>query len=718
MPIDRDAYVEKYLDELKENIEAIDSSILQLKKTPGDEHEQAEILRALHTVKGSSRLLRFNNTEQVVHGLENVFKNFSEKRLGVTKHLVRTVFLATGHLRLAAARIAKNGNDDLPADELLGIFEKVGQGEPLSPDDLTSFREGMREGEKSKSGPNADRPVSGYDTIRIKTSKTEKMIRILNNLMIKQFRFKRGKEAFNDLELKFLDLAEKSEGPEGKKSPGRIKSENECLKQIRRIAKNYSHDLALLENNMNELRDEILGLRMLPLKLIFGSLAKMVEETAMNLGKEINFTVAGAGHVIDKVILEKLNDPVIHIVRNAVDHGIETPNQRRRKNKNGAGRLDIACSLESGHIVIRIKDDGKGLDYEKIRTKAMTLNPGREDTIAAMSDDDLLSFIFSPGFSTIEKAKDLSGRGIGLDIVKYNIEQIKGKIAVRSETDKGTEFVITLPLSLATLEGFFVMSAEEKFLIPSNFVKEIVIIDAGMKLDLLDREAIKLRGEIVPIHYLSELLGSDHNSTRRQFAVVVETMNEMTGIVVDSVIRHASLIYKPLPKNLSKLKVLQGIVFDESYNIINILYVPELIDRLRGFRNFGLGKYVKYNEKRILVVDDSYATRQIERSILELENYIVVTARDGIDGLKKLGENDIDLIITDINMPGMDGLNFVKNLRVIDKYKNTPVIVMSADRNREAKNEFLANGATSFIVKSDFDRGNLVQEVKNLIGGN
>ncbi len=746
MAIDRDAFIDNYLDELKENTESIDSSILTLKKDPENEDELNKMLRALHTIKGSSRMLKFYHIEKIVHGLENVFKGVKEERYSITNSLVRLVFITTDYLRTGARNIKQDKNDEFPIEKLLNVYNNVCTNDPysldgLKPDPVEQPIDSVQpdseyspeSGDESRTDQVSDnrvsdaddvtKTISEYETIRIKISKTDKIIKLLNNMIIKQFQFKKENNVLNNLEQEFRELM--SMGPAGEKNNGEknqdyVKKENDCLKRIQQLRKGFNLDLALLERDTFELQEEILSLRMLPLELIIGSLRKMAEETAMNIEKEIDFIVSGADVMIDKIILEKLNDPVIHLVRNAIDHGIELPEERKQKGKSIAGRLEIKCYLKSGNIIIKIRDDGKGLDYEKIREKAVRLNPLQEDDIRAMDNDSLSSFLFSPGFSTKEKVDELSGRGVGLNIVRYNIENIKGKIALNSEKDKGTEFILTLPLSLATVEGFFILCTHEKFLVPSTFVKEILIINEKQKLDIVNRKAIRLRDKIIPIYNLSAILDKREMSreNRKMFVMVVESFNEMIGIVVDSIIQYASLIYKPLPPNLGNLKLIQGIVFDESYNIINILYIPEIMNRLRRSRAVEPEKesFTEEHEKKlILIVDDSYSTREIERSILELEDFNVVTACDGIDGLEKLADHHFDLIITDIKMPRMDGLAFVENLRQKDEYRQIPVIVVSSVEDTDIKEKFVSKGADSYIYKSDFDRGNLVLEVNRLI---
>ena len=724
MTISINNFIENYIYELKENIQLLDSGILKLKKEPDDEYELANLLRTLHTIKGSSRMLKFNHIEQLVHGLENVFKSVKEGKNSITRDLISLVFITTDYLHIAAAKINESKNDELPIEKLLNVFEKACSGEAYSLDglkpsaleqlNLKTDSDISSERKANVSGKNTD-----SETIRIKISKTDKINKMLNNLIIKQFQLKRENDVLENLEQEFRELMSSDLGINNAgKGPFYRKKENKCLKSIQQLRKNFHLDLALLERDTFELQEEIQSLSMIPLDLIIAPLNKMVEETAISIGKEIDFNVSRSDIMLDKIILEKLNDPIIHLIRNAIDHGIEMPDIREKKGKNRIGCLEINCYLEGGNIIISIKDDGKGMDYDRIRERAIELNPKKEEEIRSMDDTSLNTFLFTSGFSTKKKAQKLSGRGVGLDIVKCNIGNIKGKIELLSEKNKGTEFILTLPLSLATVEGFFILSANEKFFVPSTFVKEILIINEQQQLNLVDSKAIKLRNKIIPLYDLRDIIGKDLPWEKRtkNFVMIVESLNKTIGMIVDSVIQYASLIYKPLPSNLNKLKSIQGIVFDESYNIINILFIPEIINRFTQIPHDAHKEEPVYVEKYILVVDDSYATREIERSILELENYNVVTANDGIEGLEKLGERHFDLIVTDIKMPRMGGLAFVENLRKQDEYQQTPVIVVSSVQDPEVKKAFVSKGANSFIVKSDFDRGNLVSEVKNFIG--
>lgn len=543
----------------------------------------------------------------------------------------------------------------------------------------------------------------------------------MNNLIIRQFQLRKENEVLTDLEQRVRKI--NSMVPDVESSaPGFQDEMTEVFEDLKTLKKGFLEELPQIERSIFELQEEILSLRMLPLDLILGNMGKMVEETAMIMGKEISFSTSGTELKLDKFILERLHDPVIHIVRNAIDHGIESPEKRKETGKPPEGSLKIDCSSESGNIIIRVKDDGGGFDYEKIRRRAVEMFPGQKEDIQEMDNAELNSFLFMSGFSTKDEVSELSGRGVGLDIVKYNIEKMKGKISLDSKKGRGTEFKLSLPLSLATVNGFFISTSGERFLLPAAYVREIVIVQKKEELDLLNRKGYKLRNSIIPLYSLSAIIDKpDYESieTDKSFVVVVENLGEIIGIIVDSVIQYNSLIFKPVPRNLSNMKSVQGIVFDENYNIINILYVPEIINkfkRIRGIESRKKFSTVDRKYKKVLVVDDSFSTREIEKSILEVEHYSVSTASDGIEGLEQLKEQRFDLIITDIHMPRMDGLTFVENLRKDERHSSVPVIVVSSDDNKDRRKEFQNCGADRFIIKSDFDRGNLIKEVKELIG--
>jgi len=717
MSLDKSAFIENYLAELQENVKQIDASIIILKKDPENEEELVVLLRALHTIKGSSRMMKFPTMERIAHGLETVFKGVKERRYPIGSPIVQLVFCSTDFLNAGAQAIKARGEDQLPVDELLSVFDRVYAGEPFSLESIqTSVPRQGGQGEKGNGAP-TERSI-GEESIRIDVRRIDGTIRLLNNLIIRQFQLKKQSDAIAELDRQLQEIGDglRDRQPVGE-SQGKVAA---CSHHVRNLQKSFMDEMIQLEEGAFELQGQIMSLRMLPIELVLGTLGRMVEETAIKQGKEVVFVIRGADTLVDKLVLESIHDPIIHIVRNSVDHGVEPPSERERAGKPRAAKITVSCASEGGNVVVRVKDDGKGVDYDKVRARVVQLYPHLSEEVERMDEGALNAFLFRPGFSTREEVTELSGRGIGLDIVRANVEKIKGKISLSSEKGKGTEIVLSLPFSLATVQGFFVSSAHEKFLVPAGFVKEILVARQLEQVDLPDRKAVKLRDKIIPLFTLSEIIHKDDETAGDgRFVLIVESLGEWAGVVVDNVQQFSSLVYKPLPSNLSGLKAVQGIVFDESLNMVNVLFVPEVVNRFKRMKSIDTKKKFAPRQREyrhILVVDDSLTTREIEKSILELEDYNVETAVDGIDALEKARERYFHLIVTDVHMPRMDGCTFVENLRKDDRYRNTPVIVISAVEDKETRGRFEPLRVSSYVFKSEFDRGNLVSEVHRLIG--
>lgn len=724
MAIDKQLFIENFLNESRDNLITLGDVVISLRKSPEDTEKLAELLRLLHTIKGSSRMMEFSVIEAIAHGLEDVFKGIRDKRYSISKPLIQLVLSSIDYLERGLQSIKSIESDQIPINSLEMVFQKAVSGLPFSLDELMKDRVAIEDQEeiagildtKKKEG------LSDYETIRIKLSKVDEIVKHLNSLIIQQFQFKKENERISELEESLREAANKIHNLI-ERHPGLDDigiAVDSSVKLTQSIRKSYTEEMAQLEHISFELQEEVLGLRMLPMELVLGPLKKMVEETSLMMGKEINFEITGTDLLLDKTILEQINDPIIHLVRNAIDHGIESQEERTTAGKDKQGNIKIICSAESGRINIKIQDDGKGLNYTQIKKKALNLYPDREEEINEMDRGGLSVFLFQSGFTTTKKVTNLSGRGVGLDIVKSNIEGIKGKITLSSEDGQGSSFTMSLPLSLATVDGFFITCQNERFLIPTAFVKEIINIKRDEVITILNRNVIRVRDMIIPIYPLSSLLDKDETSVSDKLSiVVVESLGDIIGIAVESVNQFVSLIYKPLPGSMVKLKIIQGIVFDENFEIINILFVPQLISRFKGIRNIEFRKRFSPKNKeykQILVVDDSLSTREIEKSILELDDYNVDLAVDGIDAMEKIKEKYFHLIITDLQMPRMDGFTLIENIKRQEKYKNTPIIVVSSDNSKDVVDRINEIGGNGLINKRDFDRGSLLQKVKEFIG--
>ena len=688
---------ESFVEETSELLEQSKKDVIQLKNTQNDESTLQNLLRNLHTIKGNSRMLGFLTIEKLSHALEDIYKSVKDGQVKNSDRLVKLVFAVADKIQECVKSIKKKGTDENDIDLYLQYCDKLAAGELIDVElllaEINKQGESDLEDDDEEDGGN----VSDIQSIRIKISRINEIITAFDTMITREFHLKHQ-----------LDELQKYEEQTG----------NHELSKIR---KQFESDIYALETSIFSVQEQVFDLRMLPISIVLKPLENTIALESMNLGKKVNCVIPSSDIAVDKVILEELGDILMHLIRNALDHGIESPKERKAAGKSETGTITISCVRETKNIELKISDDGRGLDYEKIRNKALSLYPERTDEITNMEDRELSQFLFQSGFSTKEKVTELSGRGVGLDVVWSNVEKIKGRIKIESEAGKGTSFILYLPLSLSTLQGLFVYSNQDKYLIPSQHIVDIIYRKKSEYITLQNQSYLKLSDQLIPCFSLSSLF-TDQKGVVYQDAdsiLIAEYMEQRIGIIVDQVQQYVSLVVKPLPAAFKNFSILQGIVFDEHYNIVPILHVPDILKKFKSLRGYDIKKYEAATKKRtirILAVDDSETTRTIERSILESADFSVDTAVDGIDALEKAKAKQYDLVMTDKDMPRMTGLVLLDNLRRMEQYANVPVVVVSADQSPKTLEEFKALGANAIISKADFERSRLIGTIKGLLG--
>ncbi|MBB5226262.1 hybrid sensor histidine kinase/response regulator [Treponema ruminis] len=689
--------IESYVSEVKELLESARKDIMTLKNSQSDSDALSSLLRSLHTIKGNSRMLGFPTVEKLSHSVEDIYKSVKDGKIKNTDRLVKLVYAVADKIEECVASIVKKGTDEKDIESYLQYCDKIAAGELI---DIDSFiNEIKREKGENLEEDDEDEfnePVSEIQSIRIKLSRVNDIITAFDTMITREFHLKHQ-----------LDELQKFEEATG----------NHDLAKIR---KQFESDIYALETSIFSVQEQVFDLRMLPISIVLKPLENTIALESMNLGKDVKCDIPSTDIAIDKVILEELGDILMHLVRNALDHGIESPEDRKKAGKDKQGTITISCVRETKHIELKISDDGRGLDYEKIREKATKVYPERTEEIKNMSDRELSQFLFQSGFSTKDKVTELSGRGVGLDVVWATVEKIKGRIKIESTAGKGTSFILHFPLSLSTLQGLFVYSNEEKYLIPSQHIVDIIYRKKNEYITLQNQSYIRLEGQLIPCFSLSSLF-DEQKGNKNQDAdsiLIAEYMEQRIGIVVEQVQQFVSLVVKPLPDAFKNFSILQGIVFDEHYDIVPILHVPDILKKFKSLRGYDIKKYEAASKKRvqhILIVDDSDTTRQIERSILEGAGFAVDAAVDGIDGLEKAKAKQYDLVMSDKDMPRMTGLVLLDNLRRLEQYKEVPVVIVSADQSPDVLAEFERLGANAIIAKSDFERSKLISTIKSLI---
>ena len=688
---------ESYVSEVKELLESVQKDIIALKTNENDSETLSRLLRNLHTIKGNSRMLGYTTVEKLAHAIEDIYKSVKDQKIKNSDRLIKQVFAVTEKIHGCVSCISRRGTDKQDIDMYLQYCDKLAAGELI---DVDAF---IKEINKKngilfeEDGDDLDENISDIQSIKIKLSRVNEIISDFDTMITREFHLKSQLDELKKLEEKLGS------------------------RELAKIRKSFENDIYSLETSIFSVQEKAFDLRMLPISIVLRPLENTIALEAMNLNKKVKCEIPDTDIALDKVILEELGDILMHIIRNALDHGIESPAERKKAKKSEEGTISITCTREARYIELKISDDGRGLDYDKIRAKAISLYPERTEEIKGMSDRELSQFLFQSGFSTKENVTALSGRGVGLDVVWSNVEKIKGRIKIESEAGKGTSFILHFPLSLSTLQGLFVYSNKEKYLIPAQHIVDIIYRKKSDYITLQNQNYIRFEDQLVPCFPLSTLFEDRKSGLAQEEEpiLIAEYMEQRTGIIVEQVEQYVSLVVKPMPEGIRGCSILQGIVFDEHYDIVPILHVPDILQRFKSLRGYDIKKFEAATQKkniRILVVDDSLTTREIEKSILEGAGYVVEDAFDGLDGLEKAKEKHYDLILADQEMPRMTGLVLLDNLRRLDQYKETPVIAVSTDQSRQTIEEFQRLRAGAIIAKSEFKRGKLLESIKELLG--
>jgi two-component system, chemotaxis family, sensor kinase CheA len=466
---------------------------------------------------------------------------------------------------------------------------------------------------------------------------------------------------------------------------------------------------------------------MMPLSTIFNTFNRTIRDMSRSMSKNITYTGEGGETELDKKMIEKLGDPLMHMIRNAIDHGIESPEIRLAKGKPETGTINLSAGYEGGTVVIKLQDDGAGISKERLQAKALEKNLYNEDTLREMSDKEIYDLIFHPGFSTSKTITDISGRGVGMDVVKRNIVvDLKGSIQIETVYGQGTAFCIRLPLTLSIMSVLLIKSSGMIFALSSNSVSEVLRVPETDLIDVMNRKAIRLRGLLIPIAPLNNILNVPHDTSIQRkrkinLVIILQMGEEQLGLIVDSLISEEDMVIKPLPSHMNNNEWVTGIAITGKNELVNVLHIPMLFSNSsKAINNKSTDiplQIAHSNElKRILVVDDSFNTRELEKKILETGGYVVDTAEDGEEGLNLAKQTQYNLIVTDCDMPKMNGFELTENLRKDQYYIEKPIIIVTAKDREEDRLKGMKAGANAYITKATFDQKILLETVDSLIG--
>ncbi len=694
MALDIKRFTVRFVEEARDHLRRMEDGMRALEAAPADQETINTIFRSAHTIKGSSRMLKLTAINTLAHKLEDVLGAVREGGLVPAPALISLLQRAVDTIAAQVEQVA-DGRDVAEAEAaLISDLAKAMNGDSVgsAPPSPTP----------APDSTSVDVRVKSPDTVRIPLGKLDEVIKLMGEVVSTHGRLRQRVADLRELERRVQA------------------GEYRCLHDFAHALRDDVQHQELL---MEELLGKALIMRMLPLSVVFESAPRMVRDLARSIGKDVTCVVSGQEIELDRQLIDRLGDPLVHLLRNAVDHGIEDPATREAKGKPRRGQVRISARQDGGGVVIEVGDDGAGLPLEAIRDKAVRKGVMSAEQAAALSEAEVIDLIFLPGFSTNAIITDVSGRGVGMDVVKSCIvDDLQGGISVETRSGGGTTFSLRLPLSLAVMRLLLVDVGGQTVGFTGQQVSQIVRVPSDHLLTVAERPVVVVHNEFIPVARLAELLSLPSGTGPEPDAVllvVVAVRGEKLALRIDDLIDERDMVIKPLPEHLRHLPLVSGLVVTGRNALVSVLHAPALVDaarRVRGESHTTAGSSTDGAGGRVLIVDDSLNTREIERDVLEAYGYQVTLAEDGVDGLNKARAGTFDAILTDVEMPNMDGFSLTASLRQDERYRDTPIIIITSREKEEDKRRGIQVGANAYIVKGDFNQSNLLDTLRSLIG--
>jgi two-component system chemotaxis sensor kinase CheA len=666
--------VQDFILETEEIIEALDHDLVELETRKDDLDLLNKIFRGAHTMKGASSFLGFDKMSSVTHHAEEILNKLRKNEITVTPGIMDILLEFVDSTKTIVSDI-KEGTNNADVTDLINRLKLANDGKLPDSGGRPAAGGGVSAAPQKNVEQVKKAAMSIEQTIRVDVSRLDSLMNLVGELVLSRNRIG---QISGDLEKKF---------------------EGEFL--IEQLMETTSQ-IGLITT---ELQLAVMKTRMVPIGKVFNKFPRMVRDLCRDMGKDVDLVISGEETELDKSVVEEIGDPLIHMIRNSVDHGVEHPDVRRKKGKPDKGTVNLSAYHEGNHIVVEIKDDGAGMDAEVLKMKAVEKGVITADEAKNMDPEAAYGLVFKPGFSTAAKITDVSGRGVGMDVVKTNIEKLNGIINIESELGVGTRFRLKLPLTLAIIQALLVDISGEIFAIPLVSVIETVRIKETEIHSFEGRDVLKLRDSVLSLIRLDEIYELQESLDDDIYVVVVGLAEKRLGFVVNKLVGQEEIVIKSLGDYLSGNEGIAGatIMGDGRVRlIIDVAGVMEIAQKMP--RRFRKKKTAAVTEKKnmnkitALIVDDSATDRKIINRLLSSTGWIESKeVTSGKDLLKVFEKVDPDFIITDIMMPEMDGYEVARNLR--EKGFEKPIIAISGRSEISERKKISAAGIDAFLLK-------------------
>ncbi|WP_458376452.1 response regulator [Pseudomonas pergaminensis] len=734
--------------------QVLSAGLLALERNPTQADQLEACMRAAHSLKGAARIVGVDAGVSVSHVMEDCLVSAQESRLYLQPEHIDALLQGTDLLM----RIATPGNDVGPADieAYVALMERLldpsqapvkptapppppepapapvveelpPEPEPAPP--VTS--EPPRQGKRMTEG--------GERVLRVTAERLNSLLDLSSKSLVETQRLKPYLASLQRLKRIQSQSVRALDTLDGQLKTQVLNHEaQEALADTRRLLSEAQALLAEKTAELDEfgwqagqraqvLYDTALACRMRPFADVLAGQVRMVRDLGRSLGKQVRLEIEGEKTQVDRDVLEKLEAPLTHLLRNAVDHGIEMPEQRLLAGKPAEGLIRLRASHQAGLLVLELSDDGNGVDLERLRGTIVDRHLSPVETALRLSEEELLTFLFLPGFSLRDKVTEVSGRGVGLDAVQHMVRQLRGAVVLEQTAGQGSRFHLEVPLTLSVVRSLVVEVGEEAYAFPLAHIERMCDLAPDDIVQLEGRQHFWHEGRHVGLVAASQLLQRPAGQTPSETlkVVVIRERDAVYGIAVERFIGERTLVVLPLDDRLGKVQdISAGALLDDG-SVVLIVDVEDMLRSVDKLLNTGrLERIARRSQqtteaprKRVLVVDDSLTVRELQRKLLLNRGYEVAVAVDGMDGWNALRSEDFDLLITDIDMPRMDGIELVTLLRRDSRLQSLPVMVVSYKDREEDRRRGLDAGADYYLAKASFHDDALLDAVVELIGG-
>ncbi len=758
--------MEDFLIEAFELIEQIDHDLVELEANPEDLELLNRIFRVAHTVKGSSSFLNFDVLTELTHHMEDVLNKARKGELKITPDIMDVVLESVDMMKGLLESIRDNGSDAAAGIDIKNIcvrLTQISEGEapsaaaeaPAAP-----APEPVKEPEPVAPAEEAAPEVSDAELSKLSDSEVEAEIERLLKVRKAEDQARRASKGIAPKSPEEIaPAASAASAPAPKPAPSRerdadkkvpaassssaVAQEQTIRVEVKRLdhLMNLIGELVLGKNRLLKIYDDVeeryegekfleelnqvvsslslvttdiqlavMKTRMLPIAKVFNKFPRMIRDLSRELGKQIDLEISGEETELDKSIVEEIGDPLVHIIRNSCDHGIEDPETRKAMGKPEKGLVQLKAYNEGNHIVVEIVDDGKGLDADMLKAKSIEKGIITEREADAMSEKEAFGLIFKPGFSTAAKVTNVSGRGVGMDVVKTNIEKLNGIIDIESEVGKGTVMKLKIPLTLAIIQSLLVGTQEEFYAIPLASVLETVRVPIDDIYTIDGKNVLRLRDEVLSLVRLSDVFGVNKvfDGGDQTYVVIIGVAEAKLGIIVDTLVGQEEIVIKSMGDYLQNIPGIAGATIRGDGRVTLIIDVGAMMEMAKDIKvniRAEMEDSTKAKEKpsdyKVLIVDDSKMDRTIMQKSLEPIGVTIIEATNGVEALNiiKSGEHAFDAVLIDIEMPRMDGYTLAGEIRKYSKYRTLPLIAVTSRTSKTDRLRGVEVGMTEYITK-------------------